>query len=245
MIQILGVLLGLLLLLVLLRELIECFSPKTTHNLDKTVYEILLSLISSGKKINQTNRNGKNPAFSKVVEGALWDVAEKGMRPFDPTTRIAKRVTKLAEEVATILDKALENAERLGSQEAFDYAHDCIEELQIITQQAHQIDDPEKTIEKINLIKEQAEQIAEAESFADSQNSDEPNSDELKPSINYWQVLELQSGASQAEIKEAYRDLAQLYHPDKCHHLGKELKKAAEDKLKEINEAYTALIKGN
>ncbi|MBQ9124928.1 MAG: molecular chaperone DnaJ [Acholeplasmatales bacterium] len=52
---------------------------------------------------------------------------------------------------------------------------------------------------------------------------------------DYYEVLGLQKGASADEIKRAYRQLAKKYHPD----INKE--PGAEEKFKEINEAYDTL----
>lgn len=54
----------------------------------------------------------------------------------------------------------------------------------------------------------------------------------------YYAVLGLESGASDEEIKKAYRKLSMQYHPDKVRHLGEEFRKVAEEKMKEINIAY-------
>ena len=53
---------------------------------------------------------------------------------------------------------------------------------------------------------------------------------------DYYEVLGLKKGASAEEIKKAYRKLALKYHPDK-----NQGDKAAEDRFKEINEAYAVL----
>lgn len=58
-----------------------------------------------------------------------------------------------------------------------------------------------------------------------------------------YDVLGLQAGAGQDEIKMAYRKLSMRYHPDKVGHLGEEFQKVAEDKMKEINAAYQFLKK--
>ncbi|GAA0718854.1 molecular chaperone DnaJ [Clostridium malenominatum] len=53
---------------------------------------------------------------------------------------------------------------------------------------------------------------------------------------DYYEVLGLQKGASEDEIKKAFRKLAIQYHPDK-----NQGNKEAEEKFKEINEAYQVL----
>lgn len=56
-----------------------------------------------------------------------------------------------------------------------------------------------------------------------------------------YAVLGLSPGASKREIHEAYRKLAQQYHPDKVSHLGKEFQELAARKFVEIQEAYETL----
>lgn len=53
---------------------------------------------------------------------------------------------------------------------------------------------------------------------------------------NYYEVLGISKTASADEIKKAYRNLAFKYHPDR-----NSGDKAAEEKFKEINEAYDVL----
>ena len=55
-----------------------------------------------------------------------------------------------------------------------------------------------------------------------------------------YEILEF-PGASQDEIKAAYKKLADKYHPDKVEHLGEEFKALAEERFKEIQEAYEKL----
>ncbi len=54
---------------------------------------------------------------------------------------------------------------------------------------------------------------------------------------DYYEVLGVPRGASKDEIKRAYRRLAKKYHPD----LNKDDPKAAEEKFKEVSEAYEVL----
>jgi len=57
----------------------------------------------------------------------------------------------------------------------------------------------------------------------------------------YYAILGLSPGVDFSEIKGAYRKLSMKYHPDKVAHLGEEFKKVAEEKMKEINNAYEFL----
>jgi len=52
---------------------------------------------------------------------------------------------------------------------------------------------------------------------------------------DYYRILGVARGASEDEIKKAYRKLALKYHPDKNQTTG------AEEKFKEIGEAYDVL----
>ena len=56
-----------------------------------------------------------------------------------------------------------------------------------------------------------------------------------------YTVLKVDRGASQKEIREAYLELANQYHPDKVVHLGDEFRALAENRFKEIQSAYEAL----
>jgi molecular chaperone DnaJ len=55
---------------------------------------------------------------------------------------------------------------------------------------------------------------------------------------DYYEVLGVPRGASPEDIKTAYRRLARQYHPD----MNKENKRAAEEKFKELSEAYEVLV---
>jgi hypothetical protein len=67
-----------------------------------------------------------------------------------------------------------------------------------------------------------------------------PNTNANLPSDPY-DVLQIPRGASQEEIKAAYKHLAGKYHPDKVLHLGDEFQSLAEKRFKEIQAAYQEL----
>ena len=53
--------------------------------------------------------------------------------------------------------------------------------------------------------------------------------------LDYYEILEVKRGATDAEIKRSFRRLAQQWHPDVNTDAG------ADDRFKEINEAYQVL----
>ncbi len=65
----------------------------------------------------------------------------------------------------------------------------------------------------------------------------EPPKGKMKNIKRYFEILGLKPEASPEKVKEAYRDLVKVWHPDRFAHDPK-LQIKAQEKLKEINEAY-------
>lgn len=59
----------------------------------------------------------------------------------------------------------------------------------------------------------------------------------------YYKVLEIEPTATIDEIKRAYRSMAIKHHPDKVGHLGDDIRTAAEEKFKKVNQAYEKIKK--
>ena len=56
-----------------------------------------------------------------------------------------------------------------------------------------------------------------------------------------FEILELNSAASITEVKQSYKDLVNIWHPDRFSN-NPRLKQRAEKKLKEINRAYETAV---
>lgn len=65
----------------------------------------------------------------------------------------------------------------------------------------------------------------------------------FKDTDSAYKILEIESSASDDEIKKAYKKMAVKYHPDKVMHLGEEFQKSAKDKFLKVQEAYEILKK--
>lgn len=60
---------------------------------------------------------------------------------------------------------------------------------------------------------------------------------------NDYKILEVSPDATDDEVKKAYRAAAKKHHPDKVSHLGEDVRKAAEVKFAQVNEAYERIKK--
>ncbi len=65
----------------------------------------------------------------------------------------------------------------------------------------------------------------------------------MSSDLKAYEVLGVKPGVSIKDLKAAHRDLAKVWHPDRFGH-DPRLQAKAQEKLKEINEAYEQLISG-
>jgi COMPASS component SWD3 len=63
---------------------------------------------------------------------------------------------------------------------------------------------------------------------------------EMEQIETHYETLGLQVGASLTDVKQAYRKLVKIWHPD-CFPNNVQMQKQAEEKIKELNEAYRVL----
>lgn len=64
-----------------------------------------------------------------------------------------------------------------------------------------------------------------------------------KDTESAFKILEIESTATDEEIKKAYRKMAMKYHPDKVRGLGEQHEKAANEKFLKVQEAYEQIKK--
>lgn len=64
-----------------------------------------------------------------------------------------------------------------------------------------------------------------------------------KSDAEYLAIFGLSPGATNDQIREAYKKMISQYHPDRVANLGKELQELATKKTKDITEAYQTLKK--
>lgn len=65
-----------------------------------------------------------------------------------------------------------------------------------------------------------------------------PADEEAEKARYYGEIFNLQGKVTKDDIRKRYRELMKAYHPDKMTHATEAEKKAAEEKVKKINEAY-------
>jgi DnaJ like chaperone protein len=58
-----------------------------------------------------------------------------------------------------------------------------------------------------------------------------------------YKILEIETNASDEEVKKAYRKMAVKYHPDKLSSLGPEFEKNAKEKFQKVQDAYEKIKK--
>lgn len=68
---------------------------------------------------------------------------------------------------------------------------------------------------------------------------------EADSAVRYCAVLGVGPDASPEDVRARYLDCVKKYHPDRVQHLGAEFQEMAEQKMKEINAAYTYFTNRN
>lgn len=160
-----------------------------------------------------------------------------------------KRLEKLEKELKSFQREKLDiEAQREKLEQDFLKATEELHEVEIrVDNKRETLKEEEKLLkqEREKLIKERENLLklkSELEEIEKRVNFERTRLQAKHSNINPYEVLGLKSGAMPNEIKSAYRNLLSLYHPDKVHHLGDELKRVAELKTEEIMQSYREIM---
>lgn len=94
--------------------------------------------------------------------------------------------------------------------------------------------------EEINVLKEIAQYLGLSSADVDSMLNLKDSSTNLEAA---YRVLGIAPSATNDEVKKAYRQMALKHHPDRVSTLGNDVKKAAQKKFQEINNAKDLIYK--
>lgn len=213
------------------------------YKVKKNFFDLFLALLQNFRRFldaGQYRRQNIDP--NRVVASTFLGHTIENIRKVDPALKAKREIENKIKEAIEELENAHENAQKHKSLEAESHIIECYEELKIINQSIGQQDSFSQVKEKINEIIEQARIIAEADTFDDAGSGSRTSQENIPPqSKNYYEILGLEKDATQEQIKKAYRDLAKKYHPDRYADLASDLRDQAEQRFKEINEAFSVL----
>ncbi|MCH7657286.1 MAG: TerB family tellurite resistance protein [Bacteroidetes bacterium] len=65
----------------------------------------------------------------------------------------------------------------------------------------------------------------------------------IEKTDSVYKILEINPDANDEDVKKAYRNMANKYHPDKVSHLGEDFQKIANEKFQKVNDAYRQIKK--
>jgi len=112
-------------------------------------------------------------------------------------------------------------------------------------------EEPEE--EEVHFERESFEQAHDESTYTDAnsennssshderQHQEEQQDAQQEEPFDPWKVLEVTPGATKSEIAKAYRAKMKQYHPDIVANLAKEFRDLAENKAKEINQAFSMI----
>ncbi len=83
----------------------------------------------------------------------------------------------------------------------------------------------------------------QSRAYAEYKQNKRSSSDNNNQRTQYFALFGLKQDCSEQDIKTAYKKIVIRFHPDRMHHLGPDMVKKAEEKMKQINQAYAVLLK--
>jgi len=175
---------------------------------------------------------------------------------FGPSPTAGRNITNNRERANDLADKAAKFS-RSGN---YNEALRCLEEaskldpenvktiflIGIISLNVDDIEQSKEILAHLKKIDLSAAEVLEEsilEYMQNNKNRDQSNTDNNYKSDlgQYYAILEVEVGAPKDKIRQAYKEMVKVWHPDRFEHDPK-LKSKAQNKMKMINEAYQRLI---
>ena len=100
-----------------------------------------------------------------------------------------------------------------------------------------------EAFQKYHQSKRKAYEYSSGNAHNEKQSRTDTDSGNYPGGWDPYKILGIDPSAPAEDIKRAYRHLAGKYHPDKVAHLGEEFKALAEKRFKDIQRAYSELVK--
>jgi len=229
----------------------RCFSRGKGKKAE-TIHKINCLIYDCGVEVGEITRRvwSYTPKSAKITGANLAGAAAVNVglnlgKLLDPRKQVADLIKSELTLAYQELDRAIDNAHRHSSKEAINYIADCKNRLELIDSQPDHGSSISETISAIKAIRAEAKLIAEAESFDDQASTGDIGDNGKQAEESYYNILGVTREATAEEIKQAFRVLAQIYHPDKYSTLNENKRQQMENEFKTINEAYSTLSDPN
>ena len=210
-----------------------CYKPYMVNNIKRIIshYRYRYNKLTSE---HRCKAGGWNPTLKVwVVAKEIWEYVEKDILAMG---YILEKVEGSVEEFFEVknYDRFLQEKEQYEKKKRRD------EKTRQTRQRNQQARQQQSNDQSQNEEKDKQEsKQKQSKSKKNNSSNQQPKYKAYKEDLDY-QVIGVRINATWIEIKQAYRDLVEIWHPDRFTH-NERLRQKAEEQLKEINSAYDRL----
>ena len=210
------------------------YKPQMVNDIKRIIshYRYRYNKLTSNHK---WKAGGWNPTLKVwVVAKEIWEYVEKDILEMGYTL---EKVEGSAEEFFEVknYDRFLQEREQYEKKKRRD---EKSRQTRQRNQQARQQSNDQSQSEDKQQDKQEGKQ-KQSKSNKNNSSNQQPKYRAYKGDLDY-QLIGVRINATWVEIKQAYRDLVEIWHPDRFTH-NERLRQKAEEQLKEINSAYDRL----